>query len=156
MNKRYITEEHMEKGILEIVSRMYADNWRPEYIVGITRGGLIPAVKMSHYTGIKMHTLDVRLRDGDIQESNEWFQKQVKAGTKILVLDDINDTGETFKWICKDWDIPTDNARWRNRSVRFAAIIDNIPSKFDVDYTSFEIDKSENPEWIVFPFEEWW
>ena len=135
---------------------MYADNWRPEYIVGVTRGGLIPAVKMSHYTGIKMHTLDVRLRDGDIQESNEWFQKQAKEGTNILVLDDINDTGETFKWICKDWDIPTDSARWRNRNVRFATIVDNVPSEFDVDYSSIEINKAEDPAWIVFPFEEWW
>ena len=39
---------------------------------------------------------------------------------------------------------------------RFAAIIDNVPSKFDVDYTSIEINKAEDPAWIVFPFEEWW
>ena len=69
-NKRYITQEMMSTAVLDIVSQMYSDEWRPDYIVGVTRGGLIPAVMMSHYTGIKMHTLDVRLRDGDEHESN--------------------------------------------------------------------------------------
>ncbi len=149
-NKRYISEQQMEKGILEIVSSMYADNWRPEYIVGVTRGGLIPAVKMSHYTGIKMHTLDVRLRDGNTQEHNAWMSDDASAGKKILVLDDINDTGETFQWIHNDWNVTHES------NVKFAAIIDNVPSKFDVDYTSIEINKAEDPAWIVFPFEEWW
>ena len=40
--------------------------------------------------------------------------------------------------------------------LRFASLIDNVPSKFDVDYTSIEINKDEDPAWIVFPFEEWW
>ena len=48
--------EHMNQVIINL---MYADNWRPDYIVGITRGGLVPASMMSNATGIKCHTLDV-------------------------------------------------------------------------------------------------
>ena len=44
---------------------MFADNWRPDYIVGMTRGGLVPAVMMSNKTSIMMHALDVRFRDTD-------------------------------------------------------------------------------------------
>ena len=65
VHKRYISQHQMKTGVLDIVTQMYHDEWRPDYIVGVTRGGLIPAVMMSHYTGIKMHTLDVRLRDAD-------------------------------------------------------------------------------------------
>jgi len=161
-NKRYIGNGQMQTGVLDIVTQMYHDNWRPDYIVGVTRGGLIPAVMMSHYTGIKMHTLDVRLRDADHgAESNCWMSEDAHAGTNILILDDINDTGETFSWIKEDWQAnayPKDeiwNDVWGN-NVRFAAIIDNVPSKFDLDYTSIEINKAEDPAWIVFPFEEWW
>ena len=120
-------------------------------------GGLIPAVLMSHYTGIKMHTLDVRLRDGDGEcETNCWMAEDASNGKKILVLDDINDTGETFKWIVKDWEgSVVDDIDWGN-TVRFAAIIDNVPSEMDVEYSSMEINKLEDPSWIVFPFEEWW
>lgn len=172
----------MQTGVLDIVTQMYHDNWRPDYIVGVTRGGLIPAVLMSHYTGIKMHTLDVRLRDADHgPETNGWMAEDAfgyeandyydpamghnktsaDKRKNILILDDINDTGETFSWIKQDWQascLPSDLA-WNDiwhQSVRFAAIIDNVPSKFDLDYTSIEINKAEDPAWIVFPFEEWW
>jgi len=159
-NKRYISEQEMKTGVLDIVSQMYSDDWRPDYIVGVTRGGLIPAVMMSHYTGVKMHTLDVRLRDADHgPEHAVWMAEEASAGKRILILDDINDTGETFKWIVKDWEESNPPADWIDvwgNNVRFATIIDNVPSKFDVDYTSIEINKAEDPAWIVFPFEEWW
>ena len=159
-NKRYISEQEMKTGVLDIVSQMYSDDWRPDYIVGVTRGGLIPAVMMSHYTGVKMHTLDVRLRDADHgPEHAVWMAEEAGAGKRILILDDINDTGETFKWIVKDWEESNPPADWLDiwgNNVRFATIIDNVPSAFDVDYTSIEINKAEDPAWIVFPFEEWW
>jgi len=157
MKKTYISEQQIKSGVLDIIRQMLQDDWRPDYIVGITRGGLIPAVLMSHYTGIKMHTLDVRLRDGDGEcETNCWMAEDASNGKKILVLDDINDTGETFKWIKQDWEgSVVDDIDWGN-NVRFAAIIDNIPSEMDVEYSSMEINKLEDPSWIVFPFEEWW
>ena len=159
-NKRYISEQEMKTGILDIVSQMYSDDWRPDMIVGVTRGGLIPAVMMSHYTGIRMETIDVRLRDTfNSPEHALWMAEEAGAGKRILILDDINDTGETFKWIVKDWEESNPPADWLDiwgNTVRFATIIDNAPSKFDVDYTSIEINKAEDPAWIVFPFEEWW
>ena len=157
LKKTYISEQQLKSGVLDIIRQMLQDDWRPDYIVGITRGGLIPAVLMSHYTGVKMHTLDVRLRDGDGEcESNFWMAEDACNGKKILVLDDINDTGETFKWIKKDWEGSViDDIDWGN-TVRFAAIIDNVPSEMDVEYSSMEINKMEDPSWIVFPFEEWW
>ena len=161
-NKRYISQKEIETGVLDIVSQMYSDDWRPDYIVGVTRGGLIPAVLMSHYTGIRMETIDVRLRDSENSPEHAlWMAEDAGAGKRILILDDINDTGETFSWIKEDWQAnayPKDeiwNDVWGN-NVRFAAIIDNVPSKFDLDYTSIEINKAEDPAWIVFPFEEWW
>jgi len=159
-NKRYISNGQMQTGVLDIVTQMYHDEWRPDYIVGVTRGGLIPAVMMSHYTGIRMETIDVRLRDTfNSPEHALWMAEDAGAGKRILILDDINDTGETFKWIVKDWEESNPPADWLDiwgNNVRFATIIDNAPSKFDVDYTSIEINKAEDPAWIVFPFEEWW
>ena len=174
MKKVYLTNNHIEKGIHTIVNGMYADEWRPDYIVGITRGGLIPAVMMSHLTGIKMHTLDVRLRDDDIQQTCTWmaddaygiFQQGGEYEAKnILILDDINDTGATFQWIKDDWEKEhfLDNARpmerWSevwHKNVRFAVITNNLPSPFEVDYYGMEINKEDDPSWIVFPHEGWW
>ena len=41
------------------------------YIVGITRGGLVPAVMLSHMTEIPMHTLCVQLGAEGLEENTE-------------------------------------------------------------------------------------
>ena len=157
MNKIYLTNTDIQKYVSTIVSQLYKDNWRPDYIVGITRGGLTPSVMLSQFTGIKMHTLDVRLRDGDEKESNLWMADDAQAGKNILVLDDINDTGATFNWIMEDWDVSHDYLDDAT-NVRFAVLMDNIASdcKVNMSYIGTEINKAEDPSWIVFPWEEWW
>ena len=39
INKHFYTWNDIEKCSISIVNQMYKDNWRPDYIVGITRGG---------------------------------------------------------------------------------------------------------------------
>ena len=40
--------------------------------------------------------------------------------------------------------------------IRFAALINNLTSKTKIDYHGQLIDKSKNPVWYVFPWENWW
>ena len=138
---------------------MLADNWTPDLIVGITRGGAFAAVMLSHYLNIKMVGLDVSLRDGGEYgpESNAWAAEDAIKGKKILIVDDINDTGETINWIMKDWDYHGTAIKWGD-VVRFAVVVDNLSSeaKIKVNYCGEEINKAEDPCWVVFPYEEWW
>src|SRR5210317_818739 len=101
MIKKHIYDwTDVERMVTHIITEMYNDNYRPDYIVGLTRGGLVPAIMMSNRTGIPMYTLDVRLRDRDgLQiktESNEWMPTDAFNGKNILIIDDINDSGATF------------------------------------------------------------
>ena len=133
VDKVYYTWKDIEHMITTINNLMYADNWRPDYIVGLTRGGLVPATIMSNTTGIKMYALDVRFRDVDKDndpESNKRMAQDARNGKNILVFDDINDSGRTFKWIQQDWmETEFDDARW-GLNVRTAALVDNGASKF--------------------------
>jgi hypoxanthine phosphoribosyltransferase len=154
--------------------------WRPDYVVGLTRGGLQPAVMISHYFGVPCETLKVSLRDGDESESNLWMAEDAfgyvpkeergsgDASTdpalrkNILIVDDINDTGATLEWIRQDWPggcLPTHHA-WDtiwNRNVRFAVVVNNDSSNYkDVDYSAMNINKLDDPCWVVFPWEDWW
>jgi hypoxanthine phosphoribosyltransferase len=161
IEKKYYDYIHVHEWIQKIVLQMYKDNWRPDYIVGLTRGGLIPAVIMSHMLDISMHPLSVSLRDSEIgPESNCWIAEDAFNGKNILILDDINDTGATLDWIIQDWQSgchPSD-AQWKNvwgNNVRFAVCVDNLSSKFSrcVNYCANTINKAEQDVWIVFPWE---
>lgn len=176
LEKKYYDYNDVHTWVQDIVLQMYKDNWRPDYIVGLTRGGLIPAVVMSNMIDVPMHTLNVSLRDSNIgPESNLWMAEDAYGygGTfdgkpvydeykqkKILILDDINDTGATLDWIIQDWqssclpNSPHWDTVWGN-NVRFAVCIDNLSSKFSrkVDYCAKVINKAERDVWIVYPWE---
>ena len=160
MKKRHINWSQMEGLCAEIIRQMVKDNWRPELIIGVTRGGALPAVMLSQFLDIKMVGLDVCLRDnaGSMgPESNCWAAEDAMAGKKILIVDDINDTGETLNWIINDWDITGTSIKWGD-NVRFAVVVDNQSSRatHPPEYCGMWINKAEENEWIVFPYENWW
>jgi len=176
MKKIYYTWPSIEGACLDIARQLYKDDWKPDYIVGITRGGAVPAVLLSQYMHIPMQPLQVSFRDdstcvsdlgmaedafgyhpidGGLASSNPNLRK------KILIVDDINDTGQTIEWIKKDWPggcLPNDPAWteiWGN-TVRFAVLTNNLASRETVDYSFWEVNKAEDDCWLVYPWEDWW
>ena len=154
MKKVYYTWQQVADSVNDIILQMFKDDWKPDLIIGLTRGGLAPAVLLSNKTGIPMKTLDVRLRDtfeGYETESNADIVTDIINGKNVLIVDDINDTGETLKWIENDWQL--DSNYWSD-NLRVACITNNDGSCFDIDYSSIQINKLEDPCWVVFPWEK--
>ena len=183
--KRKISWNEFQGLVAKICRMISTDNWRPDYIVGITRGGLLPAVMISQYFNIPCETLKVSLRDHGGEnptESNLWMAEDafgyvpiedrkenggwsslVSKRKNILIVDDINDTGATINWILNGLPsgcLPNDEA-WHEvwgHNVRFATVFDNLASesRIAMNYVGEEINKAENNVWIDFPFEDWW
>ena len=163
MNKRLVNFTEYKSLVNSICRDIAASDWKPDYIVGITRGGLLPAVMISQYFNIPMQSLDVSLRDGGECVSNLGMADDAYEGKNILIVDDINDTGATLNWIMNDWPSSCHPSaiRWPdiwNNNVKFAVVFDNLSSdcKVSMDFCGEEINKAENDVWIVFPYEEWW
>jgi hypoxanthine phosphoribosyltransferase len=179
IKKHYYNWQDVENACINIALQMYKDKWRPDYIVGITRGGNVPATILSNMLGVRGEALKVSLRDATGEsESNCWMasdafgyvDEEERANTKsrwdiakrkkILIVDDINDTGATFNWIKQDWPagcLPNEESWktvWHN-NVRFATITDNLSSNFNgtVDYSVHEVNKAEQDVWLVYPWE---
>ena len=179
MKKIYYTWNQIEGACLDIARQLRTDNWTPDYIVGITRGGAVPAVLLSQYLEVPMRPLQVSLRDGgncvsDLGMAEDAFgyanvedreyehiQFKIENSKKILIVDDINDTGATIKWIKEDWPsgCMPDSDRWDyvwHDNVRFATLTNNLASKESVDYSVWEVNKAEEDCWLVYPWEEFW
>jgi xanthine phosphoribosyltransferase len=181
MKKLTLSNKQFTNLVAELCRQVSNSGWRPDYIVGLTRGGLQAAVMMSHYFNIPMRSLEVSLRDGGItvcagdmaedafgyvpteNRGESGCQTDPALRKNILIVDDINDTGATLDWIINDWQggcLP-DNRAWSaiwGNNVRFAVLIDNLSSKFSrcVDYYAKTINKAEEDVWIEFPYEVWW
>ena len=182
MNKRTITYDEFKNLVSILCRQITLSEWKPDYIVGISRGGLLPAVMISHYLNVPMRPLQVSLRDGgecvsdlgmaedaygyvniEDREFNDGETSNTLSRKNILIVDDINDQGNTVNWILDDWPsgcMPNDKS-WEtvwNNNVKFAVLFDNLASKASVkmDFAGEEINKAVNDVWIEFPYEEWW
>lgn len=162
MKKIYYSWKDVEGAVLDIARQMSLHNWRPDYIVGITRGGAIPAIMLSQYTGIPMRPLQVSLRDSQDCVSDLGMAEDAYEYKNILVVDDINDSGATINWIKTDWPsgcYPNSN-NWDSiwgSNVRFAVLTHNQASDFkDPEYSVWTVNKAEEDCWLVYPWEEFW
>jgi xanthine phosphoribosyltransferase len=162
MNKLIIDDVKFKGLVATICREIASDEWKPDYVVGLTRGGLLPAVMISHYLNVPMQSLDVGLRDGGSCVSNLGMAEDVFEGKKILIVDDINDQGSTVNWIKKDWSsgcFPRD-PKWESiwgDNVRFAVLTHNQSSQFkDPDYYVWTVNKAEEDCWLVYPWEDFW
>lgn len=178
--KKFYTWEDIEKMCVHIMRDMYLDNWIPDYIVGITRGGNVPATILSNMLNVPGDALCVSFRDNSLANESNCAMAEDAFGyseipqdgyynttngsdpykrKKILIIDDINDTGRTFNWIMKDWQescLPNDPA-WKKiwlNNVRFAVLTENLSSNFEhVSYYCDTVNKAEDDVWLVYPWE---
>jgi xanthine phosphoribosyltransferase len=147
---RYISHDEFLADVLAVAEVMAKEPWRPDFIVGIGRGGLVPGAYLSHRTNISMLSVDHSSKVHDF--SDELLMKlarQTCRGERILFVDDINDSGSTIVYLndamAKYGCVP--------EHVRFAVLLNNVSSRATVDYWSRTIDRREDKSWFVFPWE---
>jgi len=113
-------------------------------IVGLSRGGLIPSVIISNMLNIrKVYSVGLRTYADQEKASNaELYQvPDISSMQKILLIDDISDSGDSFISI---------NKMLVNKEVITASLFLKKRTKFIPDVYA---KKAKDESWIVFPWE---
>ena len=146
----YIAHETFLADVETVGEKLTGDGWRPDFLVGIGRGGLVPAAYLSHRLGIAMLSVDISSGEpGFAEELLEKLGTKIRHGERLLIVDDINDSGTTIASLRAALEAQgADEAR-----LRVAVLIDNVSSRAKAEYWSRRIDRRADKRWFVFPWE---
>ena len=139
--------DEMRRDVNTLCRTISLDKFDPQVLVGLSRGGLTPGVMMSHWMQKPFKPIKTSLRD--FVEWEDYLPK--KTDERVLIVDDICDSGETFQRI-------SDFIKERgvDVQVRFAALWWNNEVDFEPHYYVQECAKDTEGIWIHFPWEHWW
>ena len=138
----------MRRDVNTLCREIMLDKFDPNVIVGLSRGGLTPGVMMSHWMKKPFKPIKTSLRD--FPEWEDYLPR--KTDERVLIVDDICDSGETFHKIREHI-----NERKKNGvDVRFATLWWNNECNFEPHYYVNEIAKDSTKTWIHFCWENWW
>ena len=143
----------MRRDVNTLCREILLDGFNPEVIVGLSRGGLTPGVMMSHWMQKPFKPVKASLRD--FPEWEDYLPK--KTDERVLIVDDICDSGETFDRIKSYIKGPRINQPLELPvEVRFATLWWNNECNVEPHYYVNEIAKDSTGTWIHFPWESWW
>ena len=149
-NKLWYSWEEMRRDVNVLCREIVLDKFDPEVIVGISRGGLVPGVMMSHWFAKPFKPVVAATRD--FPEWQEYLPRPTDK--RVLIVDDICDSAETLKRIAE-------HIKFRSKSleecdVRFATLWWNSENNYEPHYHAQEMMKDSTNTWIHFPHEHWW
>lgn len=152
-----ITWAQVEESIDTIAGRIKRDLFQVDAIVAIGRGGMVPAVLLSHRLGnVRVFSFETIVNRHAASMAQYVFGDLLDAGQRVLIIDDINDSGHTFLQTQKSVKDHSIRNPVGYHNVRYAALITNDNSGFQsLDYAGSHISKEcgDNSPWYIFPWE---
>src|ERR1700761_2401136 len=134
-----ILQRDFVDAVHDLAGQIARADWRPSFLIGIGRGGLVPAVFLSHATGRPTLSVDYSSQVPDFAaEPLLKLARRTQQGERLLFVDDINDSGRTIVHLRAV--LAAAGAVQPN--IRFATLIDNIRSSARVEYAARVIDRA--------------
>ena len=132
----------------QLAFMIHNDNYQPDIIIAIARGGYTPARILSDYLGVMdMTSFKVKHYLSTEKEAVAIIQHPLAAdvsGQKILLVDDVSDTGDTFEAA-----IDHINTCTNPTEIRSAVLHHKTVSKYKPDYYTREVTEWH---WITYPW----
>jgi hypoxanthine phosphoribosyltransferase len=161
MEKRFITAQELLEDSFRVAAKVFEDGFRPQFIVGIWRGGAPIGIAVQEYFDFKeVETDHIAVRTssyyGINQQSKEikvhglhYIIENANADDGLLIVDDVFDSGRSIDALISQMKKLTRNNM--PKDVRIAcpwykpknSKVDLIPDYY----------VHESTEWLVFPHE---
>lgn len=161
MDKKYISAQELLEDSFRVAAKVYEDGFRPQFIVGIWRGGAPIGIAVQEYFDYKkVETDHIAVRTssyyGINQQSKEikvhglhYIIENANADDGLLIVDDVFDSGRSIDALIKQLEKLT--RKNMPKDVRIACPWykpQNCKVEIKPDYYVHESD-----EWLVFPHE---
>ena len=140
MKQVFLSYHDIHADCIEL-AKIIKKKYKPEKLILISRGGLIPGSIIANYLGIQdidviaLKTYQNRRRSSDIK-----VFKRIKSLKKLVVIDDLVDSGETAK-IVKEM-MPNS---------KFVVLYAKTSGKKQADLHLYDF---KDKDWLVFPWEQ--
>lgn len=142
------------KKIGKAVLNSYSPQWTPKIIVGLSRGGLLPALYLSHMLKLPMKPIELSLRDFTSAPKREDLKV---FDDDVLIVDDIFDTGATITQILQYKNAFEAGLFPHERKIAKVAVLVHNTSCIlsPPDFIGSKITKDEHGHpWVIFEYED--
>jgi len=136
-----------------LVEKVHEKGDDPDAIIGLLRGGVVPARIMADYFDIweNFHTIDVKLYDGvGVKRAKPYVGRfsygDVANKKRIMLIDDIWDSGTSMKAVLNRFRLHN----FSPDNLRIACLMVREGAEVNVDYYG---DVAPEGEWVIFPWE---
>ncbi|MGC8564864.1 MAG: phosphoribosyltransferase [Thermoplasmata archaeon] len=145
-----VSWKHIESWVSQIMKKMEKKVYKPDVIIGLSRGGLVPARIISDYLQLK-DLYAIKTEHWGITATPDGQARITQGlpinieGKKVLLVDDITDTGQSlsvaFEYV----------KNFNPDELKTATLLHITRSKFIPDFYAEEVPE-EKWTWFIFPW----
>ena len=147
---KIVSWEEITDWTKNVVKKMKDSGFKPDMVIGLIRGGLVPARLICDHLHQK-NLYAVKVEHWGITAQTDMQAKLVQgldldlSGKKILVVDDITDTGESMR-------LATEHLKEKGPTeMRSATLLHIAHSKFKPDFYDVYVPEDQWT-WFIFPW----
>lgn len=149
-NCNVVAWDEIDKWAKNVVNKIRSSGFKPEVVVGLIRGGLVPARLICDHLHLK-NLYAVKVEHWGITAGKDMKAKLIQgldldlSGKKVLVVDDITDTGESMR-------LATEHLKEKGPAdIRSATLLHIDHSSFEPDFYDVLVPKDQWT-WFIFPW----
>lgn len=134
-----------------VSEKIIAGGYDPDTIIGVTRGGWVPARNLCDLIGVK-ELLGLKIEHWGVTANPDGKARithrihEDLSGKRVLLVDDITDTGESLK-LAKEYIEGLGPVELKTATLQYLT-----GSGFTPDYWAETIDSEKNWTWIIYPW----